>query len=898
MRNRILAVLILLCSVCLGQSVPNTTNFNLKNVTFVLGGNSLRDCINAASVFPQSFWDSNYSGSKNSLYNFRNYTISSYDCDKLTTIPYYGWTYHLLHFQAGTVAYYINFKTNNGLFILSYNNDDASQSLVLNQGSTTKASVVGSYGSLWRELLTPGYDYMSTVNHLPLRFIYNTANGTVGTLYVTPTMSKSGMGWALQSFCPSTCDLGTFYTCPDHENFSFYFPSVVRNANYSLYIEKAFGTTGSTCTWKVWNAAGDLSSTGAIDTYTPPAYPSTSHFNTGSATGVVIDISSANPAYLDTWRIKLTRDQAAPVMASTTTAYSITQSSVWTGGTIDDDGGSMILNKGIAYGTGLAPLWTGPHTDNGTGSGPFDTYISSLASNTTYHYRSYAHNAIGEGYGPEYTFTTSAGVVAPTVTTASVTGLGTTTATVGGNATNAGNGTIDSKGVFYSNTTSNPNETNSTISVAGSGLGSYTNPITGLSSGKYYYYRAYAHNSAGYGYGSISGFWTNCDPVVLSAGLVSPTGITSSGFTAGGNVTSLGGCDGATEGICAAVSPTTPTTANYTGVSGSGLTGPYTASITGLSPGTLYNYRSYATNTSGTTYGTQGTVTTLANLPTVTTTTASQAYTYITYGGNVTSTGGATTSKGVYYGTSPTPTSGTAMGIGTGAYSSNITSAANTKYYYRAYATNSAGISYGAEYNITTPNVPTVSSTTAATSITGTTASTGGNITSNGGQALTAAGVCYAVSPTVPTISNSVLSNGNVTGTYTSNLTGLTAGTAYIVRAFATNYFGTTYAPQISFTTSGGNITITWSCTVYPSSGGHYQVQINGGAPVVNQSASGSGSFVCASGATILQTFTSGSRVGCGVTMTGYTSGTCVTTNCTATLSKNPTVNVTISGSN
>jgi hypothetical protein len=521
-----------------------------------------------------------------------------------------------------------------------------------------------------------------------------------------------------------------------------------------------------------------------------------------------------------------------------------------------------------------------------------------LNSNTTYHYRSYAHTAVGEGYGPDYTFTTSLAVVAPTVSTTTVTSIGTTTATLGGNATNAGNGTIDSKGVFYSNTTSNPNEANASFTADGSGVGSFASPITGLTPGQYYYYRAYAHNGL-YGYGTIYNFQAKCNPPTLNAGLISPTFITTSGFTSGGNVTSLGGDDGVTVGIVAAASPTVPTTANYK-TSAAGTTGPFTASIAGLPSGTLFNYRSYATNSGGTTYGTTGTVTTqsVITVPTVTTTTASQAYAYVTYGGNVTSDGGATTSKGVYYGTSPAPTSGTAMGTGTGAYSNNITSAANTKYYYRAYATNSAGTSYGTEYFITTPNVPTVAATTAATSITTTTASTGGNITSNGGQSTTAAGVCYAISPTVPTTANTVLSNGNVNGVFTSNLTGLTAATTYIVRAFATNYFGTTYGTQTSFSTTGGNITITWSCSIYAGSGGHYQVQVNGGAPVVNQNATGSGSFVCASGATILQTFSAGNRVGCGVGMTGRPGGSCITTNCTATYSYAPTTNVTISGSN
>lgn len=96
---------------------------------------------------------------------------------------------------------------------------------------------------------------------------------------------------------------------------------------------------------------------------------------------------------------------------------------------------------------------------------------------------------------------------------------------------------------------------------------------------------------------------------------------------------------------------------------------------------------------------------------------------------------------------------------------------------------------------------PTVAATTAATSIGCTTATTGGNVTGDGGCAVTERGVVYSISPTVPTTSNSKVTAAGTTGTFTSNLTGLTPNTTYIVRAYATNTNGTTYGTQISFTT-------------------------------------------------------------------------------------------------
>ncbi len=88
--------------------------------------------------------------------------------------------------------------------------------------------------------------------------------------------------------------------------------------------------------------------------------------------------------------------------------------------------------------------------------------------------------------------------------------------------------------------------------------------------------------------------------------------------------------------------------------------------------------------------------------------------------------------------------------------------------------------------------------TTTASSITQTTAVSGGTITYQGSSTITARGVCWSTSPN-PTLSNSFSSNGSGIGTFTSNLVGLTGGTTYYVRAYATNGSGTSYGNQVSF---------------------------------------------------------------------------------------------------
>ncbi len=98
--------------------------------------------------------------------------------------------------------------------------------------------------------------------------------------------------------------------------------------------------------------------------------------------------------------------------------------------------------------------------------------------------------------------------------------------------------------------------------------------------------------------------------------------------------------------------------------------------------------------------------------------------------------------------------------------------------------------------------VPNLSATSAATSIAQTTASSGGAIVDNGGAPITASGICWSSTSSAPTLSDSKTTDGPLSvGTFSSSLTGLTAGVTYKVRAYATNSKGTGYGPVMEFTT-------------------------------------------------------------------------------------------------
>jgi CubicO group peptidase (beta-lactamase class C family) len=96
--------------------------------------------------------------------------------------------------------------------------------------------------------------------------------------------------------------------------------------------------------------------------------------------------------------------------------------------------------------------------------------------------------------------------------------------------------------------------------------------------------------------------------------------------------------------------------------------------------------------------------------------------------------------------------------------------------------------------------LPTIT-TTPSTSITFSTAISGGNITNNGGADITARGVCWSTTQN-PTIANSKTTDGSGTGVFSATISGLNEDTSYYVRAYATNSLGTAYGNQISFSTA------------------------------------------------------------------------------------------------
>jgi uncharacterized protein (TIGR02145 family) len=83
--------------------------------------------------------------------------------------------------------------------------------------------------------------------------------------------------------------------------------------------------------------------------------------------------------------------------------------------------------------------------------------------------------------------------------------------------------------------------------------------------------------------------------------------------------------------------------------------------------------------------------------------------------------------------------------------------------------------------------------------ITQTSATSGGEVTSDGGSAVTSRGVCWS-SDKIPTTSDNKTTDGSGSGTFTSSVIGLNPGATYNIRAYAINASGTAYSIALTFT--------------------------------------------------------------------------------------------------
>lgn len=138
--------------------------------------------------------------------------------------------------------------------------------------------------------------------------------------------------------------------------------------------------------------------------------------------------------------------------------------------------------------------------------GTFRSNLTGLIPGSKYYVRAYCVSKGRIIYSNETSFIAPYKTVLSRVTTETISNISYTTATGGGNITFSAVAK-NTRGVCWS-TSPNPTIELSTKTTNGTGLGSFTSEITGLSPNTTYHVRAYATNSAGTGYGTQLSFTT------------------------------------------------------------------------------------------------------------------------------------------------------------------------------------------------------------------------------------------------------------------------------------------------------------------------------------------------------------------------------------------------------
>lgn len=515
-----------------------------------------------------------------------------------------------------------------------------------------------------------------------------------------------------------------------------------------------------------------------------------------------------------------TNTSTVPVVSSITPVDS-TDTSVQVEARILSRGETALTEKGFCWSSeSEVPTTANLKKVVEGGEDTFGAIISDLKPETTYYIRAYAVNGQGVGYGDVFKFTTKK-VDAPILTTLRVSTSDvfvTAFAQVTNGVLISHHGfewTVDKENFLpdkLGDKTSNVDvHLNATYNEAD---GTFNGDIKELEPNTTYYVRAFAFSREDnvLGLGNIIEFKTKEGiPEVLGVTVTDikeTSAIASSKFIPHKNGTTV-----SRRGFFYGITSTPAIDGMELTSSSEG--NDIVAAISGLTPNTTYYIVPYVDYSNGKIFGKQDTFRTLVatTAPVVGMTTVSDigentasASAEITSDGNL-----AITEKGFCYSmTNMTPTIAdskvTSYSEGTGITADLVELNSAADYYIRAYAINEKGISYGAVQKFSTnlPEqvmfAPTVGETTIS-NVGEHSVSVFATIFSDGGTVVTEKGFCYSATSVMPAISDHKVISSAEDMDIAVDLTGLSAGTKYYVRAYADNGIGIGYGDVKEFTT-------------------------------------------------------------------------------------------------
>ncbi|HMO34369.1 MAG TPA: hypothetical protein PKE07_15335, partial [Lacibacter sp.] len=531
----------------------------------------------------------------------------------------------------------------------------------------------------------------------------------------------------------------------------------------------------------------------------------------GNSSGIAIDNISVNG----------TSGGGTPPSVTTSAATSIGTTSATLNGNVTDQGSASVTDRGFVYKTSSGVTISDNKTQSGAGAGTF-TLGPTLAVNTRYYFRAYAINSVNTTLGAELDFWTLANT--PTAPTVNNPTGSTLDVAIGGSDGNPAGTTyaIQETGGQY--VQANGSLGASAVWQTSATWGTVT--VTGLSGSTTYTFRVKARNGANVetAFGSTASETTSATPVVIArqdfeTNPATPTmTFTTSDVGTNGSLTGFStGTSGASDA---------PASANLFSegsrgyrIQGSGSSTSSRSLIFNAVNTSSYSNIELSFRVAGMSIGSSGNGMDATIDEVLVDVSPDNGVTWYQQAKVVS---GASNLKW-WFG---------ATGAGTRSYTSNnsfssFTTSANvlppsnastaisTVTLTNLPAVSQLRVRITAQMNADNESwiiddvrligifapIPSVTTTSAITSITDVSASSGGTGLSDNGEAITAKGVVWNTSP-APTVALSTkTNNGSGTADFTSNLTSLSPQTLYYVRAYATNANGTGYGPELQFRT-------------------------------------------------------------------------------------------------
>ncbi|HYE87363.1 MAG TPA: S8 family serine peptidase [Vicinamibacterales bacterium] len=224
---------------------------------------------------------------------------------------------------------------------------------------------------------------------LPLAAIAPNGSATVH-VHFTPTAVASYSGTmtvvANHSFGTNTLAASGSGICVGSLSAS---EGVIRAAGGSLSLSI---TTANVCAWTASTSASWIHTSGGG----PGSGTITLSVDANTGTTRVATVSALGATYT------LTQLGVALPSVTATDATSIAATGATAGGIVTSDGGSPVTARGVVWSTSPNPTLADSFTSNGTGTGAFSSPITGLAAGTTYYFRAYATNAAGTAYSESH----------------------------------------------------------------------------------------------------------------------------------------------------------------------------------------------------------------------------------------------------------------------------------------------------------------------------------------------------------------------------------------------------------------------------------------------------------------------------------------------------------------